>query len=132
MDIQAACMHQLMLWIEDNIEQRLTLETVARRAGYSQWHLQRMFRHHNGIALGSYIRERKLTASAIALMNGHMPLMEIAIKYGFESQQTWCRTFRRMYDMPPGAFRRKYHHSLPAIDGPTSLLILQPQTRQAA
>ncbi|ORM63375.1 AraC family transcriptional regulator [Pantoea rodasii] len=132
MDIQAACMHQLMLWIEDNIEQRLTLETVSRRAGYSQWHLQRMFRSHTGIALGSYIRERKLTASAIALMNGNMPLLEIAIKYGFESQQTWCRTFRRMYDLPPGAFRRKYLHNLPDIDGPTSLLMLQPQTRQAA
>jgi AraC-like DNA-binding protein len=132
MDIHAACMHQLMLWIEDNIEQRLILETVARRVGYSQWHLQRLFRSHTGIALGTYIRERKLTASAIALVNGDQPLMEIAIKYGFESQQTWCRTFRRMYDLPPGAFRRKYHHSLPAIDGPTSLLMLQPQTRQAA
>ncbi|ALV94044.1 MULTISPECIES: helix-turn-helix domain-containing protein [Pantoea] len=132
MDIHAACMHQLMQWIEDNIEQRLILETVARRVGYSQWHLQRLFRSHTGIALGTYIRERKLTASAIALVNSNMPLMEIAIKYGFESQQTWCRTFRRMYHLPPGAFRRKYQHSLPEIDGPTSLLMLQAQTRQAA
>lgn len=132
MDIHATFMHQLMLWIEENIEQRLNLETVARRAGYSQWHLQRLFRHYTGIALGTYIRERKLTASAIALLNGKMSLLDIAIKYGFESQQTWCRTFRRMYDLPPGAFRRKYQHTLPEITGPASLLILQPQARQAA
>lgn len=132
MDIHAACMHQLMLWIEDNIEQRLMLETVARRAGYSQWHLQRLFRQHTGIALGTYIRERKLTASAIALMSGNTPLMEIAIRYGFESQQTWCRTFRRVYALPPGAFRRKYQHSLPPLDGPASLLLLSPLACQAA
>lgn len=34
MDIHAAFMHQLMMWIEANIEQKLMLETVAQRAGY--------------------------------------------------------------------------------------------------
>ncbi len=132
MDIHAAFMHQLMLWIEDNIEQKLILETVARRAGYSQWHLQRLFRNYTGIALGSYIRQRKLTASVIALLDGKIPMMDIAIKYGFESQQTYCRTFRRVYDLSPGAFRRKYQHCLPEIDGPISLLMLHQQQRQAA
>ncbi|NWA61550.1 helix-turn-helix domain-containing protein [Pantoea sp. B9002] len=132
MDMHAAFMQQLMLWIEDNIEQKLILETVARRAGYSQWHLQRLFRSYTGVALGTYIRERKLTASVIALLNSNTPLMDIAIKYGFDSQQTYCRTFRRMFDLPPGAFRRKYQHSLPDIDGPASLLFLHPQSRLAA
>jgi len=132
MDMHAAFMQQLMLWIEDNIEQKLILETVARRAGYSQWHLQRLFRSYTGVALGTYIRERKLTASVIALLNSNTPLMDIAIKYGFDSQQTYCRTFRRTFDLPPGAFRRKYQHSLPDIDGPASLLFLHPQSRLAA
>ncbi len=132
MDMHAAFNHQLMWWIEDNIEQKLMLETVARRAGYSQWHLQRLFRSYTGISLGTYIRQRKLTASAIALLDGNMPMMDIAIKYGFESQQTYCRTFRRLYDLSPGVFRRSYQHSLPQIDGPISLLMLHQQQRQAA
>ncbi|ERK17077.1 helix-turn-helix- domain containing protein, AraC type [Pantoea sp. AS-PWVM4] len=125
MDINVAFIHQLLLWIEANIEQKLILETVAQRAGYSQWHLQRLFRSYTGIALGTYIRERKLTASVIALLTDNTPLMHIALQFGFDSQQTYCRTFRRMFNLPPGAFRRKYQHSLPHIDGPASLLMLR-------
>lgn len=132
MDIHVAFMHQLMMWIEANIEQKLILETVARRAGYSQWHLQRLFRSYTGVALGSYIRERKLTASVITLLSSNTSLMQIALQFGFDSQQTYCRTFRRMFDLPPGAFRRKYRHSLPPIDGPASLLMLHPQSRLAS
>ncbi|MBK4769177.1 MULTISPECIES: helix-turn-helix domain-containing protein [unclassified Pantoea] len=132
MDIHAAVMHQLMMWIEANIEQKLMLETVARRAGYSQWHLQRLFRSYTGVALGAYIRERKLTASVITLLSSNTSLMQIALQFGFDSQQTYCRTFRRMFDLPPGAFRRKYRHSLPPIDGPASLLMLHSQSRLAS
>ncbi len=88
MDIHAAFMHQLMMWIEANIEQKLMLETVARRAGYSQWHLQRLFRSYTGVALGAYIRERKLTASVITLLSSNTSLMQIALQFGFDSQQT--------------------------------------------
>ncbi|MDE1188709.1 MAG: helix-turn-helix domain-containing protein [Pantoea sp.] len=131
MDINVTFMHQLLIWIEANIEQKLILETVAQRAGYSQWHLQRLFRRYTGLALGAYIRERKLTASVIELLSGNTPLMHIALQFGFDSQQTYCRTFRRMFNLPPGAFRRKYQHSLPPMDGPASLLMLHSHGQQA-
>lgn len=131
MDINVTFMHQLLIWIEANIDQKLILETVAQRAGYSQWHLQRLFRRYTGLALGAYIRERKLTASVIELLSGNTPLMHIALQFGFDSQQTYCRTFRRMFNLPPGAFRRKYQHSLPPMDGPASLLMLHPHGQQA-
>jgi len=53
-----AFMHDLIDWIDNNIEARLDLDTVADRAGYSKWHLQRMFKEHTGYPLGEYIRRK--------------------------------------------------------------------------
>lgn len=43
----------LIEWIDNNLEEKLDINTVAGRAGYSKWHLQRMFKRQTGYALGS-------------------------------------------------------------------------------
>ena len=45
-------------WIENNLGHDLHLDEVARRSGYSRWHLQRLFRQHTGFSLAEYIRNR--------------------------------------------------------------------------
>lgn len=42
----------LIEWIDNNLEEKLDINTVAGRAGYSKWHLQRMFKRQTGYALG--------------------------------------------------------------------------------
>lgn len=59
--------HDLLDWIETHLDQPLLLDNVAAKSGYSKWHLQRMFRSTTGHALGSYIRERRLSQAAQAL-----------------------------------------------------------------
>jgi AraC family transcriptional activator of mar-sox-rob regulon len=44
-----AFIHDLLDWIDNNLESRLDIDTVSRRAGYSKWHLQRIFKEHTGI-----------------------------------------------------------------------------------
>lgn len=48
-----AFIHDLLDWIDNNLENRLDINTVSRRAGYSKWHLQRMFKEHTGYPLAS-------------------------------------------------------------------------------
>ena len=43
-----AFMHDLLDWIDNNLDSRLDIETVSRRSGYSKWHLQRLFKEHTG------------------------------------------------------------------------------------
>ena len=43
-----AFIHDLLDWIDNNLDSRLDIETVSRRAGYSKWHLQRLFKEHTG------------------------------------------------------------------------------------
>lgn len=96
----------LIQWIDTNIENRLNLDTVASRAGYSKWHLQRMFKEHTGLALGEYIRTKKLERSACRLTHSQEPILNVALAMGFDSQQSFNRSFKRHYGMAPGTWRR--------------------------
>ncbi|BCQ45000.1 hypothetical protein ERHA55_25270 [Erwinia rhapontici] len=85
----------------------MDLDTVSARAGYSKWHLQRMFKQHTGHALGEYIRERRLKKSAERLARGGEPILDVAISFGFDSQQSFNRSFKRQFGQSPGAWRRQ-------------------------
>ncbi|EHL9742221.1 MDR efflux pump AcrAB transcriptional activator MarA [Salmonella enterica subsp. enterica serovar Bonariensis] len=101
----AIIIHSILDWIEDNLESQLSLEKVSRRSGYSKWHLQRMFKKETGFSLGKYIRSRKLTVIAQKLKESNEPVQYLAERYGFESQQTLTRMFKKYFDVPPHKFR---------------------------
>lgn len=96
----------LVKWIDTHIEGKMDLDTVADRAGYSKWHLQRMFKEHTGYPLGEYIRVKKLKKSADRLTSTDEPILNVAISLGFDSQQSFNRSFKRQYGVAPGAWRR--------------------------
>jgi AraC family mar-sox-rob regulon transcriptional activator len=110
-----AFIHDLIDWIDNNIEARLDLDTVAGRAGYSKWHLQRMFKEHTGYPLGEYIRAKKLKKSADRLTTTNEPILNVAISLGFDSQQSFNRSFKRQYGVAPGAWRRHAAHTPSAM-----------------
>lgn len=83
-----AFIHDLLDWIDNNLENRLDINTVSRRAGYSKWHLQRMFKEHTGYPLGEYIRAQKLQKSVERLTHSDEPILNVAIALGFDSQQS--------------------------------------------
>ncbi|HGY2254731.1 TPA: helix-turn-helix domain-containing protein, partial [Klebsiella oxytoca] len=70
-----AFIHDLLDWIDNNLDSRLDIETVARRAGYSKWHLQRIFKEHTGYPLGEYIRAQKLQKSVERLAHSDEPIL---------------------------------------------------------
>lgn len=72
----------------------MSLDNVAAKAGYSKWHLQRMFKDITGNAIGAYIRARRLSKAAVALRLTGRPILDIALQYRFDSQQTFTRAFK--------------------------------------
>ncbi|WP_029685867.1 helix-turn-helix domain-containing protein [Tatumella saanichensis] len=104
--MNSAFFNDLIGWIDSHIENRLNLDLVAERAGYSKWHLQRMFKEHTGYALGEYIRKKKLEKSAARLTTSNEPILSVAISMGFDSQQSFNRSFKREFGMAPGTWRR--------------------------
>ncbi|WP_342321718.1 helix-turn-helix domain-containing protein [Kosakonia sp. BYX6] len=110
MGMQQAVILEIQQWIDDNIDRPLKIEEVAMRAGYSKWHLQRLFQQVLQIPLGIYIREKRLESAAQELLESGQTVMTISTKYGYDSQQTFTRTFTRKYRMPPGVWRRHIQH----------------------
>lgn len=105
------CFHQqiiddLLVWIDANLHSPINNQIVSERCGFSMWYMQRLFKKHTGLTLGTYIHQTKLDRSVIELMEGDDSVSAIAIKYGYESPQTFTRAISRRYGIPPGAIRK--------------------------
>lgn len=103
---QAGIIRDLLTWLEGHLDQPLSLDNVAAKAGYSKWHLQRMFKDVTGHAIGAYIRARRLSKSAVALRLTSRPILDIALQYRFDSQQTFTRAFKKQFNLTPALYRR--------------------------
>lgn len=94
-------------WIDSHIDQPLNIDVVAKKSGYSKWYLQRMFRTVMRQTLGDYIRQRRLHMAAQELRTTQRPIFDIAMDYGYVSQQTFSRVFRRAFDRTPTDYRHR-------------------------
>lgn len=82
MTISAQVIDTIVEWIDDNLNQPLRIDDIARHAGYSKWHLQRLFMQYKGESLGRYVRERKLKLAARDLRDTDQKVYDICLKYG--------------------------------------------------
>ena len=115
---QVGIIRDLIFWIDNHLDKSLTLDDVAAKAGYSKWHLQRMFKESTGQSLGSYIRKRRLTKAALALRLTSKSILEIALQYHFDSQQTFTRAFKRQFSATPASYRRADEWNLQGFCSP--------------
>lgn len=100
-----ALIYELVEWIDERLEMKLSVEIVTRKSGYSKWYLQRLFKIVTGVSLGRFIREQKLNKAAEELCVTNETVLYIALKYGFDSQQTFTRAFTRHFGVSPGVYR---------------------------
>lgn len=93
--IQAA-----IAYIEENLTEEIDVHDVAARAYVSAYHFQRIFSAVCGMPLGEYIRCRRLTLAAQELTRG-MKVIDAAMKYGYDSPDSFTRAFRRLHGVLP-------------------------------
>lgn len=105
MTISAQVIDTIVEWIDDNLHQPLRIDDIARHAGYSKWHLQRLFLQYKGRAWGAIFAK----GAARDLRDTDQRVYDICLKYGFDSQQTFTRVFTRTFNQPPGAYRKENH-----------------------
>jgi len=92
--------------IEKRIKEDINADFLADKLGISSVHLQRLFKFAFKQSLGAYIRSRKLTASLDSLLSTNSNLLNIALEYGFEYEQSYIRTFKREFGVTPGDLRK--------------------------
>lgn len=94
-----------VLYVENHMEEDFTAEDVARAAGYSYYHLTRVFHALLGEGVGSYIKKRRLASSAQKLLYTNDRVLDIALAHGFASGEAFTRAFKSMYNVTPWTYR---------------------------
>ena len=97
--------HMAIDFIEEHLREELSTEWIAKAAWFSPWHFQRIFRAAVGDTLKEYVRKRRLTAALTELKNPGKRILDIALEFGFESQESFTRAFKAMFGRPPGECR---------------------------
>ncbi|SUC18799.1 right origin-binding protein [Proteus mirabilis] len=105
--LQENVVKDIIVWIEQNLDSRLSLDIIAEKSGYTKWHFQRLFKAYTGISLGKYVLARRLSCGAYALRITRSSLLDISLKYHFDSQQTFCRAFKKQFNITPSEYRKK-------------------------
>lgn len=92
--------------IENNLDnQDLNISFLSKKVFFSPYHLQRIFYTLFGKTIGSYIRERRLTEAGTDIKNGEK-VADVAIKYGYESQESFTRAFKKFHGVNPGVAKK--------------------------
>ncbi len=90
-------------FIRSHIEQELTVERIAAQVGYSPFHFCRIFAMAMGMPLMQYVRQMRL-ALARNELGGGCKVLDVAIRYGFESASGFSKSFRRAFGYSPTAY----------------------------
>ncbi|WP_394522917.1 helix-turn-helix transcriptional regulator [Lacrimispora sp. JR3] len=94
-----------------SLEEGLSLDTIANYAGYSRFHLNRMFSEVTGCTLHRYIKERRLTKAAEKLVRKEdFPIADIAQEASYQSQQAFTYAFKKAYGCTPKTYREQGIH----------------------
>ncbi|WP_020616596.1 AraC family transcriptional regulator [Paenibacillus daejeonensis] len=97
---------QAIDYVERHIESNMTMDEIAKAAMSSKYHFQRMFHALTGFTVSAYIRNRRLTLAAEALAGGDAKVIDIALKYGYESPEAFAKAFQRMHGVTPTAAKK--------------------------
>ena len=92
---------QAIDYVEDHIDCEIDYEEVAKRAYSSSFHFQRVFGIMFGFTLGEYIRRRRLTLAGNDLHDKNVKVIDVALKYGYETPESFSRAFKKFHGVMP-------------------------------
>ena len=93
-------------YIEEHLTEEIDYEIVAKEASCSSFYLQRIFSILCGMTLGDYIRNRRLTLAGNELSAADDKVIDIALKYGYESPESFTRAFSRFHGVTPSKAKK--------------------------
>ncbi|WP_372011676.1 GyrI-like domain-containing protein [Paenibacillus chitinolyticus] len=117
-------MNGALAYIEANLTNDIDFKEVARLAVCSEYHFKRMFSTLAGVTLSEYIRRRRLTLAAFELAGTDLRLLDVAVKYGYSSSDSFARAFLSLHGINPSE-ARTCGHSLKAYPRMTFQLTIQ-------
>ncbi len=88
-------------FIEQNLTEELDIEAIAGKAVLSPFYYQRIFGALCGMTVGEYIRARRMTLAAQELNGKDVKVIDIAVKYGYDSPDSFAKAFQKFHGITP-------------------------------
>ncbi|MCB0037058.1 MAG: AraC family transcriptional regulator, partial [Anaerolineales bacterium] len=94
-------LNQALTYIEENLADEIDFDQVEQLALCSEYHFRRMFSFLAGVSLSEYIRRRRLTLAAFELIHSEALVIDVALKYGYSSPDSFTRAFQGLHGVTP-------------------------------
>jgi AraC family transcriptional regulator len=98
-------MNKAMEYIEEHLAEEIDYSEISKIAYCSEYHFKRMFSFLAGISLSEYIRRRRLTLAALDLKDNDLRIIDVAVKYGYNSADSFSRAFHSLHGILPSEAR---------------------------
>lgn len=98
-------MNNALIYIEEHLTEEIDYSEISKTAYCSEYHFKRMFSFLAGISLSEYIRRRRLTQAAFDLKDSNLRIIDLAVKYGYNSADSFSRAFHSMHGVLPSKAR---------------------------
>ncbi len=98
-------MQKALDYIENNLDGEISYAEAAKLCLCSEYHFQRAFSILCGYTLGEYIRQRRLTLAGTELQSKRAKVIDVALKYGYDSPDSFAKAFRAFHGILPSQAR---------------------------
>lgn len=98
-------LNDAIAYIEEHLTEEIDYEQLGKISLCSAYHFQRMFTYMAGIPLSEYIRRRKMSLAAVDLQGKNMKIIDVALKYGYNSPTAFNRAFQSVHGVTPSAVK---------------------------
>lgn len=98
-------MRELFDWVDKNYKSDISLESLAEHVGCSPTYLSKLFKAHAGTSVVIYVNNLRINHTKQLLLTTQMTLPEISLFVGFNHQQSFIRSFKKLVGMTPSEYR---------------------------
>ncbi len=104
---QLEAIQRMQDYIESHLREEITLETLAKSAGYVPEHACRLFSRYVGLSPIEYARARRLSRAALELRDARKRVLDVALEYAFGSHEGFTRAFSSEFGISPRRYRQE-------------------------
>jgi len=94
-------MGKALQYIEEHLTSEISIDEIASQSYSSSSHFQLMFHLVTGVTVGEYIRNRRLSSAAQDLLQPNSKIVDVAMKYQYDTSESFSKAFARFHGVPP-------------------------------
>ena len=98
-------LQQAVEYMEEHLLEAITYQDVARHLHLSNYHFHKTFSLVTGMTVGEYLRKRRISLAGEELATSRKKVIDVALKYGYETPESFTKAFTRFHGITPRTLR---------------------------